>query len=85
MKSFRNLILACSVIFISLIIYTSCNKEVNSAAVVPKGQQRVSIRLSDNPVNFNAVFVDIQSVEVQVVPDSCANRYHDDEDHDGTD
>lgn len=85
MKPFRNVIFVCSIIFISLVIYTSCNKEVNNANAIPQGQQRVSIRLSDNPINFNAVFVDIQNVAVQVVPDSCARKYHDDEDHDGTD
>lgn len=42
---------------------------------VPEGQQRVSIRLSDNPVAFDAVYVDIQSVEVKILPDTC--RRHD--------
>ena len=85
MKSLSKSILAGTLIVISIIIYTSCKKEVNYSSSIPQGQQRVSIRLSDNPVNFDAVFVDIQSVAVQVVPDSCTNKYHDDEDHDGTD
>lgn len=85
MKHFRNLIAAFTLISIFLIIYTSCSKEVNSSASIPQGQQRVSIRLSDNPVNFGAVNVDIQSVEVQVIPDSCLNHFHDDMDHDGND
>lgn len=45
----------------------------------------VKIRLSDNPVNFDAVNVDIQGVIVQVIPDSCLHKYHDDDDHDGND
>ncbi len=85
MKHFRNLIIAFILIFLSGIIYTSCRKEVNSSASIPQGQQRISIRLSDNPVNFDAVNVDIQSVAVQVIPDTCQDRYGDDHDHDGCD
>jgi len=85
MKHLRKMIFAFILVFICIIIYTSCRKEASTSASIPQGQQRVSIRLSDNPVNFDAVFVDIQSVEVQVIPDSCLNRYHDDDDHDGND
>ncbi len=83
MKQFRNLFKACGLIFIFIVIYTSCRKEANYS--IPQGQQRVRVRLSDNPVNFDAVFVDIQSVQVQVIPDSCRNRYQDDDNHDGDD
>ncbi len=85
MKHFRNPIIALSLILASLVIYTSCSKELNTSASIPQGQQKVSIRLSDDPVNFDAVYVDIQSVVVQVVPDSCKDRYGDDQDHDGCD
>ena len=71
------------IILFTFIIYTSCKKEAGIA--VPAGQQRVQIRLSDDPIPFSAVFVDIQRVEVQVIPDSCLNKYHDDDDHDGDD
>jgi len=85
MKHSRSLILVPFVVIIFIIFYTSCQKELNSSANIPQGQQRVSIRLSDNPVNFDAVNVDIQSVEVQVIPDSCLGRHHDDDDNDGDD
>lgn len=85
MKHLRKLISALILVFVFVIIYTSCRKESGSSASIPQGQQRVSIRLSDNPVDFDAVNVDIQSVIVQVIPDSCLNRYHDDMDHDGND
>lgn len=85
MKQFRSLIVILSLATTVLVVYTSCKKEVNSSRDIPKGQQQVSIKLSDNPVNFNAVFVDIQTVAVQVIPDSCLNRFHDDNDHDGND
>src|SRR6266404_9542379 len=83
MKHFRYLVKACCLIFIFTVIYTSCRKEVSTS--VHKGQQRVQIRLSDDPVNFNAVFVDIQNVQVQVIPDSCRNHSGDDDNHDGDD
>ena len=83
MKHFRNLLFASVLIFIIIILYASCSKEVSTS--VPEGQQRVRIRLSDNPINFDAVFVDIQTVQVQVIPDSCRSRFTDDDDHDGDD
>ena len=83
MKHYSNLIFTTSLVFILIVIYSSCRKEASSSSSVPQGQQRVSIRLSDNGVKFDAVNVDIQSVAVQVIPDSCINKYHDDEDHDG--
>ena len=58
---------------------------MNNSTSIPQGQQRISIRLSDNPVNFDAVNVDIQSVAVQVIPDSCLGHHHDDNDDDGCD
>jgi len=85
MKHSRSLILASSLFIIFIVLYTSCQKEASNSASIPQGQQRVSIRLSDNPVNFDAVNVDIQSVEVQVIPDSCQGRHHDDDDNDGDD
>ena len=52
----------------------SCKKQVDASAKIPDGQQRVKIYLSDNPVNYDAVYVDIQQVVVQVIPDSCQGR-----------
>jgi hypothetical protein len=83
MKRIRKLVFVLCVIFVFLFVYTSCRKEVNNS--IPQGQQRVSINLTDDPINFNAVNVDIQTVEVQVIPDSCLGRYGDDENHDGDD
>jgi hypothetical protein len=58
---------------IPVVIFYSCKKEKSDSSI-PEGQQRVRIRLSDNPVNFDAVYVDIQKVIVQVIPDSCRGR-----------
>lgn len=64
-----------------LFLILSCQKETNENNI-PEGQQRIRIRLSDNPVNFDAVNVEILRVEVLVAPDSCRNRSDEDDDDD---
>ena len=64
-----------------LIFLYSCQKEA-SDNTIPEGQQRIRIRMSDGPVNYDAVNVDIQRVEVLVAPDSCRNRSNEDDDDD---
>jgi Domain of unknown function (DUF4382) len=70
--------LLCGVLGLALFILllpVACKKDANdSSANIPSGQQRVKIFLSDNPVNYDAVYVDIQQVIVQVIPDSCQGR-----------
>lgn len=76
---------ATGIAFLLLAIITttfSCQKEKGINQQIPEGQQRISIRLSDNPVSFDAVNVDIQGVEVMVVPDSCRKNNSDDDDDD---
>jgi hypothetical protein len=82
MKHLRRLCLALGIVSLMAIIIISCRKD-RSDTVIPQGQQRISIRLSDNPVPYQAVNVDIQQVIVQVIPDSCVgnggrdgDRYH---------
>jgi len=82
MKQLRHLCLACGIIAFVIFLLYSCQKEKSADAPIPEGQQRIRIRLSDNPVNFDAVNVDIQRVEVLVVPDSCGNNNNDDDDDD---
>ncbi|HEY0433019.1 MAG TPA: DUF4382 domain-containing protein [Chitinophagaceae bacterium] len=72
MKQSKRLIAAGTLIIFLGMLYVSCKKENNSS--IPGGQQRVSIRLSDNPVNFDAVNVDIQKIEIKILPDSCRRR-----------
>lgn len=66
-------------LFIILFVF-SCKKEDSFNESIPEGQQRVRIRLSDNPVSFDAVNVDILRVEVLVLPDSCRGGGDDDDD-----
>ncbi len=85
MKQLRLPGLAIAIALLTLFISFSCQKEKNHVQNIPEGQQRVRIRLSDNPVVFDAVNVDIQRVEVLVVPDSCRGRNDDDDDDDDHD
>ncbi len=71
------------VLLITVVLITfACQKEKDLNGNIPEGQQRVRIRLSDNPVSFDAVNVDIQRVEILVKPDSCRGRDDDDDDDD---
>lgn len=82
MKSLR--VTGLLTVLILLFFSYACQKENNFNGNVPEGQQRINIRLSDNPVNFDAVNVDLQRVEVLVFPDSCRNRSGDQENQDET-
>jgi hypothetical protein len=73
MKHLRRVCLALGIFSFTFIILYSCQKQ-KADLNIPEGQQRVRIRLSDNPVNYQAVYVDIQQVLVQVIPDSCRGR-----------
>lgn len=51
---------------------TSCTKmNSSSSSSVPPGQQKFNMYLTDGPVNYQAVNIDIQSIAVMVAPDSC--------------
>lgn len=73
MKHTCRFLLASCLAFLVIYVPLSCKKN-NDDFKVPEGQQRVKIFLSDNPVNYDAVYVDIQQVVVQVIPDSCRER-----------
>jgi hypothetical protein len=87
MKHLRRLCLALGIVSLTTVVIISCKKDRSETTAIPQGQQRISIRLSDNPVPYQAVNVDIQKVIVQVIPDSCVgggdrdhdrNHHHDD-------
>jgi Domain of unknown function (DUF4382) len=89
MKRTRNSVLICiSLIVMSLVIVTACNKESsNSSSTIPAGQQKVSVSLNDGPIpNLTSVIVDIRYVEVKVDTGEIHHddRYYDD-DHEGDD
>ncbi len=72
MKHLRLVCKVFGIVAIPILILFSCQKQKDFK--IPEGQQRVRIRLSDNPVPYQAVYVDIQQVVVQVIPDSCRGR-----------
>src|SRR5580704_8281308 len=51
-----------------LIIFAACNKEssVNSGGNIPAGQSKMSIYLSDGPIEFSKVLIDIRQVAVLI-------------------
>jgi len=61
----------------SLLFLYSCQKEANLNAV-PEGKAKLSIYLTDGPLDFQHVWVDIQSIAVKI--DTC--RRNGDDDHD---
>lgn len=73
MKQLCRIMLGLGLAYVLVFFPISCQKS-NDDFKVPEGQQRVKIYLSDNPVNYDAVYVDIQQVLVEVIPDSCLGR-----------
>lgn len=73
MKQLCHFMLTACIGVLIVFVPLSCQKNTDEIRI-PDGQQRISIRLSDNPVNYDAVNVDIQQVIVQVIPDSCRGR-----------
>jgi hypothetical protein len=73
MRHLPRICLLLAIILIPVLIFHSCKKE-RADDKIPEGQQRVRIRLSDNPVPYQAVYVEIRQVVVQVIPDSCRGR-----------
>lgn len=64
-------------------IASSCQKEAGNNDTIPPDQTRYSVYLTDDPVDFEHVFVDIQKVEVKL--DTCRRNSDDDHDRPGCD
>jgi hypothetical protein len=62
------------------LFFYACKKEGNfSSAGTLQGKTKLSIYLTDGPLDFQKVLVDIQRIEVKI--DTC--RHNGDDDHDG--
>ena len=62
------------------LFFYACQKEVSSGGGnIPTGKTKLSVFLTDGPLDFQKVLVDIQRIEVKI--DTC--RDNEDEDHDG--
>ena len=81
MKTRINPIVFLSLTFIAFIIFLSCQKEASNSANIetPAGKTKLSVYLTDGPLDFQQVLVDIQRIEVKL--DTC--RKNDDDDRDG--
>lgn len=69
MKNIRILLTLVAFFFLILLLMVSCKKEGSSESIAP-GKNKLSVFITDNPVNLQNVFIDIQSVEVKV--DTCS-------------
>jgi hypothetical protein len=65
MKTILKIVIPITALVMLLLL--GCKKENSSTS----GKQKVSIFLTDNPVNFQAVNIDIQKVEVKIEVDSA--------------
>jgi hypothetical protein len=75
-------LLSVTAIALSLFLF-SCQKEVATNDVIPQGQNKISIFLTDGPLDFQKVLVDIQRIEIKL--DTCRRNSDDDHDQPGCD
>lgn len=64
-----------AVVLLSVVLLYACQKEAKLDAI-PEGKAKLSIYLTDGPLDFQHVWVDIQQIAVKV--DTC-RRHHDDD------
>lgn len=82
MKARKNLLLLPVMLWVVTFLLYACQKEVSQNGgngQVPAGQQKLSVYLTDGPLDFQHVWIDIQQIEVKI--DTC--RSNGDDDHDG--
>jgi len=59
----------------ALMLFTACHKDASSSGSsgsVPAGKQQFNMYLTDGPVNYQEVLIDIKSIEVLIKTDSCS-------------
>ncbi len=80
MKTGDKLLFYPLLILAMALFFYSCQKEVSGGGNnIPAGKTKLSVFLTDGPLDFQKVLVDIQRIEVKI--DTC--RRHEDDDHDG--
>ena len=72
MKSMKWLLLAALCVGAATLIFSACQKSASASSSVPAGQQKFNMYLTDDPVNFQAVNIDIKAILVLVKTDSCS-------------
>ena len=84
MKNVRTLLTLVVFFFLMLLLIVSCKKE-SSASFSSAPKNKLFVFITDNPVPFQNVFIDIQMVEVKVDTCSKVANNMDDDDHEGDD
>jgi hypothetical protein len=75
MKSMKWFSLAALCVGGAIVFFTACQKSAsNSNSSVPAGQQKFQMYLTDGPVNFQEVNIDIKSIMVFLKTDSCSTN-----------
>ena len=85
MKSNSKLLKVAGILMLAIsVFFYACQKEVSSGKdVIPPGNTKLSIFLTDGPLDFQKVLVDIQRIEVKL--DTCKRNHDDDHDMPGCD
>jgi hypothetical protein len=80
MKTWSKLLFFSLLIIAMSSLFYACQKEAtDNGSNIPVGKARLSVFLTDGPLDFQKVLVDIQRIEIKI--DTC--RHHGDDDHDG--
>lgn len=75
---------ACIYMLALSVFFYGCQKEASSdKELIPSGNTKLSIFLTDGPLDFQKVLVDIQRIEVKL--DTCKRNHDDDNDLPGCD
>lgn len=67
---------------LSLFFY-ACKKEVSASDNIPAGSQKISVYLTDGPLDFQKVLIDIRQIAVKL--DTCRRNHDDDHNQPGCD
>lgn len=80
MKAWGKSVFYLLVVLGTALFFYACQKEVSPGGNnIPAGKTKLSVFLTDGPMDFQKVLVDIQQIAVKI--DTC--RRHGDDDHDG--
>jgi len=84
MKSNSSPIRVTGILLLTLsTFFYACKKEVSSVSDIPPGNTKFSVYLTDGPLDFQKVLIDIQQIAVKL--DTCRRNHDDDHDQPGCD
>src|SRR5258706_7796793 len=68
MRTMRSLFIILTAMAIGSFIFLSCNKNSSGG-----GTGHLQVMLTDDPASYDAVYIDVQKVEIKVSPDTNSN------------